>query len=259
MHEELVKLMELQRHDVALKTLREEMAALPKHVASLAARSAAAQGRLAGIDENLVKEEKLRRKLELDVKDFQQKIGKVQKQLDQATTTVQVTAFEHEIGFLKGEISKLEDAELESMERTEGFEAERVEAREAVADSEAALERERLRTAEVIARDEDEVKRHEAERTAMRAGIDEAMLSTYDRIAKGKGTAVSDAVDHKCSACQMMVRPQKWNELVDRSDQQVMTCDTCGRLLFYDPERDAPQKKGVETAGAVTSALRAGG
>ena len=41
-----------------------------------------------------------------------------------ATTTVQVTAFEHEIAFAQAEI-KIEDAELESMERSEGLEAQR--------------------------------------------------------------------------------------------------------------------------------------
>jgi hypothetical protein len=260
MHPDLEKLIVLQRHDVALRALREEMVALPRHVASLAARSAAAQAALIAIDEALVKEEKLRRQQESDVRDFQQKIVKVQRQLDQATTTVQVTAFEHEIGFVKSEISRLEDAELESLERTEKLELDRNNAVEDVTDSEAALERERLRTAEILARDADEVKTHETQRIAVRAEIAESPLANYDRIAKGKGVAVAEGVDHKCSVCQMMVRPQKWNELIDRSNNEViMNCDTCGRMLYYDPARDAPVKKSVEGAGPGTAALRAEG
>jgi predicted nucleic acid-binding Zn-ribbon protein len=258
MHPDLEKLIVLQRHDAALKALRDEMVSLPKHVASLAAHAAAAQAALIGLDESLAKEEKLRRQMEADVRDFQQKIGKVQRQLDQATTTVQVTAFEHEITFLKSEIARLEDVELESMERTEKFEAQRREAAEAVRDSEAALQRERLRTAEILARNEEEVKAHEAQRAEVRAGIGETPLSHYDRIAKAKGTAVAEGVDHKCSVCQMMVRLQKWNELADRDNETMMSCDSCGRLLYYDPARDAPQKKSVENAAPVTSALRAG-
>jgi len=259
MHPDLEKLIVLQQHDVALRTLRDEMAALPRHIAALAARNAAAQAQQIALEESLAKEEKLRRQLESDVRDFQQKIVKVQRQLDQATTTVQVTAFEHEIGFLKSEISRLEDTELESMERTEKFEADRKLAVEAVTDSEATLERERLRAADILKRDDAEVKLHEAQRSEVRAQVGEAMLANYDRIARAKGTAIAEGVDHKCSACQMMVRPQKWNDFTDRSNDTLFNCDTCGRMLYYDPARDAPQKKGVEGAAPVTSALRAEG
>ena len=63
----------------------------------------------------------MRRRQESDVKDHQAKIARVRKQMDMATTTVQVTAFEHEIAFAQAEISRLEDAEIESMERSEGL------------------------------------------------------------------------------------------------------------------------------------------
>jgi hypothetical protein len=259
MHSDLAKLIVLQQHDAALRVLRDEITAVPRRVAEHAARSATAQARKIAIEESLAKEEKLRRSQESGVRDLQQKIARVRRQLDMATTTVQVTAFEHELTFLKSEIARLEDAELESMERTEKLESENAQAAEAVLDTEAALERERLRAAEVLARDEAEVKTHEAERITLRAGIGETMLSQYDRIAKAKGTAVAEGVDHKCSACQMMVRAQKWNELCDRSNDTVFTCDTCGRLLYWDPARDAPVKKGVETVSPATPALRAEG
>jgi len=67
------------------------------------------------------------------------------------------------------------------------------------------------------------------------------VLSSYDRIAKAKGTAVSEALDHKCTACQMLVRPQRWNDLTGREhDHTIFSCETCGRMLFWDPRRDSP-------------------
>jgi hypothetical protein len=93
-------------------------------------------------------------------------------------------------------------------------------------------------------------------RVAERAEIDEAALSTYDRIAKGKGTAVSEGLNQKCSACQMMVRPQKWNDLRDRDNNEMMTCESCGRLLYYDPSRDAPQKKAVPVESIAVQIIR---
>lgn len=257
MHPDLEKLIALQALDIEAKRLRDEMAALPKHVAGLETKAKAVQGQRAVVLELIAKEEALRRRQESDVKDHQAKIGRVRKQLDQATTTVQVTAFEHEIGFAQAEVSRLEDAELESMERTEALEAQKAVADEAVEDATKTLQRERLRAAETIARDTAALAEVDQKRTALRPEIGEAALSNYDRIAKGKGTGLAEAVNQKCSACQMMLRPQRWNDLRDRSnDEDMMTCESCGRLLYYDPARDAPQRKTVPVESIAASIVR---
>ncbi len=257
MHPDLEKLIVLQGLDVEAKRLRDEMAALPKHVAALETKAKATLGQRAVVVDLIAKEEVLRRRQELDVKDLQAKIAKVRKQLDQATTTVQVTAFEHEIGFAQAEVSRLEDAELESMERSEGLEAQKALADEAMASDETILERERTRAAETIATDKAALAGVEQKRAALRPEIGENALSMYDRIAKSKGTAVAEALNQKCMACQMMLRPQKWNDLRDRgNDETMMTCESCGRLLYYDPARDAPQRKTVPVESIAASIIR---
>jgi predicted nucleic acid-binding Zn-ribbon protein len=257
MHPDLEKLIVLQVHDVEAKRLRDEMAALPKHVAALEARSKAVQGQRAVVVDLIAKEDTLRRRQESDVKDQQAKIERTRKHMDLATTTVQVTAFEHEIAFAKAEIGKLEDAEIESMERSEGLDAQKLLADEAVTDATATLERERARAAETIASDKTLLAAVEEKRVAVRAEIGESVLATYDRIAKAKGTAVAEALNQKCMACQMMVRPQRWNDLRDRgNDDAMMTCESCGRLLYYDPARDAPQRKTVPVESIAASIIR---
>jgi predicted nucleic acid-binding Zn-ribbon protein len=257
MHPDLEKLIVLQGLDVEAKRLRDEMTALPKHIAGLESRAKATVGQRAVVLDLIAKEEALRRRQESDVKDRQAKIAKVRKQLDLATTTVQVTAFEHEIAFAQSEISRLEDTELESMERSEEMEKQRALADEAVADTAATLERERVRAAETIALDKTALAAVEEKRAAERAQIGEATLGTYDRIAKAKGTGLAEAINQKCAACQMMVRPQRWNDLRDRSNEDVMmTCESCGRLLYYDPARDAPQRKTVPVESIAASIIR---
>src|ERR1700748_328896 len=135
MHPDLEKLIALQAHDVEATRLRDEMVALPKHVASLETKAKTIEGQRAVIVDLIAKEEALRRRQESDVKDHKAKIARVRKQLDLATTTVQVTAFEHEIAFCQTEVSRLEDAEIESMERSEGFESQKALADEAVVDA----------------------------------------------------------------------------------------------------------------------------
>jgi predicted nucleic acid-binding Zn-ribbon protein len=256
MHPDVEKLMHLQRYDLEARRLRDEIAALPKSVAQLEAKAKATVGQRAVVIDLLATEDVLRRRQESDVRDRQEKIKKVQKQLDGATSTVQLTAFEHEIGYLKAEIGKLEDAELESMERTEQLEAQREVADREVAAAEAKFAAERERAAAMIAADQLGLKDVEAQRLAARAGIGEDALSLYDRIARSKGTGLSEALNQKCSACQMLVRPQRWNELRDRDNAEMLTCESCGRLLYYDPARDSPQRKVVPFESIAAQIVR---
>lgn len=257
MHPDLEKLIVLQGLDVEAKRLRDEMMALPKRVAELESKAKAVQGQRAVVLDLIAKEEALRRRQESEVKDHQAKIGRVRKQMDLATTTVQVTAFEHEIGFAQAEVSRLEDAELESMERSEALESQKALADEAVEDTTKTLERERLRAAETIERDKAALAEVDRKRVALRPEIGEAALSNYDRIAKGKGTGLAEALNQKCTACQMMLRPQRWNDLRDRGNEdEIMTCESCGRLLYYDPARDAPQRKTVPVESIAASIVR---
>ncbi|HZL28441.1 MAG TPA: C4-type zinc ribbon domain-containing protein, partial [Acidobacteriaceae bacterium] len=84
------------------------------------------------------------------------------------------------------------------------------------------------------------VKAVEAQRASLRAAIAEGPLATYDRVSKARGTGISEGVEHKCSACQMMMRPQRWNDFTDRANDSIFTCESCGRVLYFDPRRDAP-------------------
>jgi len=257
MHPDLEKLIALQAHDVEAKRLRDEMIALPKHVEALETKAKAIQGQRSVIVDLIAKEEALRRRQESDVKDHQAKIARIRKQLDLATTTVQVTAFEHEISFAEAEISKIEDAEIESMERSDGLESQRSLADEALADAMATLERERVRAADTIENDKTLLADVEEKRKTERAEIGENALSIYDRIAKSKGTALAEALNQQCTACRMMLRPQRWNELRDRNNEEtMMTCESCGRLLYYDPARDSPQRKTVPVESIAASIIR---
>ena len=255
MHPDLEKLIVLQSLDIEARRLNEEMAALPKRVAQLAAEGDTAKKQLAAVNESLVKEEALRRSQELEIKDHQQKAARLTKQMDVVTTTAQATALEHEIGFAKGEVSRLEDAELESMERTESLEAQKKDAEETVANLTRRHAELSASTAEAIAKDKVSLAEVEAKRAEVRPQIGENALSMYDRIARSRGTGLSEGVDQKCSACQMMVRPQRWNDLRERDNEEMMTCESCGRILYWDPARDAPQKKPAERQESIAASI----
>ena len=256
MHPDAAKLMTLQEYDLEAKRLRDEMIALPKLVGQLDTKAKSTAGQRAVVVDLLEKEEALRRRQESDVKDHQGKMAKVRKQLDLATDTKQVAAFEHEIAFAKSAIDKLEDAELESMERTEQLDAQRRVADDAVAAAEQKHQAERDRAAATLASDKLAVAALEARRATHRATIDPDLLATYDRIARAKGTGVAEVLNQKCTACQMMQRPQRWNDLRDRDNGEMMTCESCVRILWYDPARDSPQRKPVEVESIAAQIVR---
>jgi len=263
MHPDLAQLIDLQAHDDQMRSLREQIAALAKDLARAEARAAAATARRAQVLDAIAKEEALRRKEESEIADLREKLVRTQKKLDMTTTTAQLTALEHEAAFARSEISRIEDAELESMERSENLERDRATADAELADAQAALDRERTRTSQLTAADRATLARLEAERTQLRAAIAQSptgdtSLSNYDRIAHAKGTAVAQAIDQQCSACRMMVRPQRWNDLRDNSPDSplantIATCESCGRMLYYDPARDAPQRKAPQSASTPES------
>jgi uncharacterized protein len=250
MNADLEHLIVLQSQDLELRRLREELAEAPRRVAAAQTARAKAEVALTAAKSALQKEEILRRSQQTDVKDRQGKIARLRKQMETATSAAQITALEHEITFAEQTIAKLEDDELASMERTDTHEAQKSANTTLLEKTTAALEAERTRAASVTEANNKAIAAIEAERKTLRALIitsddGERVLSNYDRIAKGKGTALSEAVNQKCTACQMLVRPQRWNDLTNRDPHgefanTIFNCETCGRMLFYDPRRDAP-------------------
>jgi predicted nucleic acid-binding Zn-ribbon protein len=268
MHPDLVRLIDLQSLDDSLAHEHDRIGAMARSLGSLDSATQAADARLGQLRDAIAKEEALRRREESDIADLRQKLDRARKKIDLATTTAQVTALEHEIAFLTSEISRIEDAELESMERSETLDAQQATAVSVARDSSAALDRERIRSHEETAAGRASISGLEGRRAALRAEVvsssttGEASLATYDRIARGKGgRAVVQAIDHKCTACQMLVRPQRWNDLIDNSPESpaslsLMTCENCGRLLYYDPARDAPQRKPAQSTPAESIAAQ---
>jgi hypothetical protein len=257
MHPDLAQLIDLQAHDDQMRRLHDQIAALAKDLSRAESRAKDTTARQAQVLDAIAKEEALRRKEESEIADLREKLARTQKKLDMTTTTAQLTALEHEAAFARSEISRIEDAELESMERSETLDRDRAAAEAELAAASAALDRERTRTADLTAADLADLARLESERTQLRAAIMQSLtgdtsLANYDRIAHAKGSAVAQAIDQQCSACRMMVRPQRWNDIRDNSPDSplattIPTCESCGRMLFYDPARDAPQRKAPQS------------
>jgi hypothetical protein len=118
MNDQLLALVQLQETDQSIARLRGEITALPKRLAALEEKLVKQKAAVEQAEKSLKEEDAKRRRMESDLKDQQQKIVKFREQSSSVKTNEQYQALQHEIGFAEAEIRKIEDRELDSMERS---------------------------------------------------------------------------------------------------------------------------------------------
>ncbi|MGE0404837.1 MAG: zinc ribbon domain-containing protein [Candidatus Korobacteraceae bacterium] len=238
MNSDLSNLRELQAVDREILRLKQEIASLPRRVAAIEDKLADARARKQQAEAALKADEAARRKYESQIQDLRQKISKYRDQMLAVKTNEQYKALTHEVQFAESEIRSCEDKILEGM-----VDAEQKEKQVKVADADLKTETAEIEKEKAAARirtEEDQALLATADkrRTELRSAISSDVLHQYERVARLRGTGLAEAIDHRCSACQVLIRPQMWNDI--RTTGQVMYCDSCQRILVYDVALQTP-------------------
>ena len=245
---ELQKLIELQQVDREIQRLQDEVAALPRRVAEIEAKLADTKAQVDKARATIKADETTRRKLESQIQDQQQKISKFRDQSLDVKTNEQYKALMHEIGFAEKEVRRLEDQILEGMLEVDVNEkALKIAEAELKAET-AEIEKEKVEARKRTAEDEKQLAELNRRRDELRTGINADVLRHYDRVLKFRKSALAEARDHKCSVCQVMLRPQTYNEV--RTNEQIIMCDSCQRILYFVPEHEAPPAESANHAQA---------
>ena len=229
------QLVDLQTVELRIAALEAEITSLPKKMAAQDAKLNEAKAALLKVETALKDEEKARRRMQDDVRDQRAKAAKYRKQTDTIANAEQLAALEHEIAFAEKQVVLIEDRELASMEATEQLEADLKRSQEGLQAQTEAVAWEKSAALKVSARDQEELKVRRAERAQLRAGADEELLSDYDRLVRGKKTAMAEVKDRQCQACHMGLRPAQFDQV--RSGT-VLHCESCGRIWYYDDGND---------------------
>jgi uncharacterized protein len=249
---DIEKLLELQVADKEIRKLQEEVAALPKRVAVIEQKLAGTKAHLEKVRAAAKGDEANRKKFEAAIKDLQGKISKYRDQSLDVKTNDQYKALLHEIQFAEQEVRMNEDRILEVMVNVDARDKE-VKAAEATLKAETAeIEREKEEARRVTAEDQKKLSEWNAKRDGLRHGISEDVLRQYERVAKFRGTGLAEVRDQKCMGCQVMLRPQTYNEV--RNGEKVMVCESCSRVYYFNPANEVKPEQEVVT---VTGRKRA--
>ena len=249
---DIEKLLELQIADQEIRRLRDEVAALPKRVAVIEQKLAGTKAHLEKVRVAAKSDEANRKKFEASIKDLQGKISKYRDQSLDVKTNDQYKALLHEIQFAEQEIRLNEDRILEVMVNVDAREKD-VKAAEAELKAETAeIEKEKEEARKVTAEDQKKLAEWNAKRDALRHGISEDTLRHYERVAKFRGSGLAEVRAQKCMGCQVMLRPQTYNEV--KNGEKVMACESCQRIVYYNPANEVKPEQEVVT---VTGRKRA--
>ena len=243
MSPEIENLITLERTEREIQRLKLEIAELPKKVAAIEQNLAGTKATLDKARTAVKSDDAARRKYETSIQDLRQKISKYRDQSLEVRTNDQYKALMHEIQFAEQEITGNEDKILELMVNAETREKEMKAAEAELKQETAEIEREKTAARERTAQDEKELAEWTGKRDLARSAIDPDLLRHYDRVLRFRGSGLAEVRDQKCTGCSVVLRPQTYNDV--RSGKLVY-CDSCQRILYFDPSKEAPAEPQTE-------------
>jgi len=224
----------LQDLDIRLSELAREIAGLPRHIAEIEKKLVAHERKLEADRAALSANQKERKKCDLDIETQNQKISKLKDQMLGAKTNEQYRAFQNEIEFCQKEIRKAEDRILELMSESEPLDKNVKAAELALKAEKQQVEAEKKQAEERTAADRKAAQELQAERAEIVKSIPPALYQRYERIRTARrGRAVAEVIDGRCTACQIALRLQYYQDL--KKGETILNCESCQRILYYNP------------------------
>ncbi len=237
MLEAIEKLLILQDRDRNILRIKNELAHIEPQRQMLNAKAAGTQASLESAKGRVKQIESDRKKLELDVEAQKSQIEKYSLQQFQTKKNEEYRALAHEIETCKANIFKLEDQQIELMEKAE------VAQKDVVAATQAAGEARKLVEGQIadLATREKNLKQEladlEANRSQLSEAVDETARSRYERLLKSKGGNVVVGVQHGvCGGCHMKLPTAVI--VACQAQTELVTCINCGRILYYTRDMD---------------------
>jgi len=231
---DLKRLIQLQQLDSTAADAQRVVDAIPSRIEALDAELTA---RTAAVDEatsRLDNKRSERAAVEKTLAAIQTRLSRFREQLMAVKTNKEYTAMQHEIATAEADVQCHEDTILEHMLELDDLAAAVTTAQQALAVSRKEIEKS---TAALMA------ERGDLEQTLGRTAVEhDTLLATigaeaqalFNRISKQRnGIAVVEARDGLCLLCNVRLRPQVFNHILQNTE--LVQCDSCNRILYHDP------------------------
>ncbi len=230
--EELIKLQNVDKEIIKTKKKLKEFPKLIKEIEDKIAKSIQI---VENAKKRLIENQTSRKKLELDVEEYKNKIKEKKLALNSIKTNKEYSAMIAEIEFMEKKKEEAEERVIQSLIETDEIQEEIKKAEEERAKVKTVYEKEK----EEILKQQKEVENHlkelEEERAKIADIIDEEYLKLYTELGKTRGgIPLSKVVNGFCSECYMKIRPQVLVEL--KKGKDIITCENCGRILYLEVE-----------------------
>jgi uncharacterized protein len=233
MHPAIPQLLELQRLDQIIATLRAELDGLPKQLREADAKLNGARAAVAAAKEAHTHGLTQRKKLELDAEQWKGRAKKYREQTGAVKTNEAYKALLHEVANAEAEVAKAEDQVLDQMMALEEVDRRMKRTEADLRESEQAIAAEKKQMQAQYGEKNKKLECATAEREGIARKVPEDVLELYTRIAKRHpGSAMGEARGDQCRGCGMRVLPHVLQLLLSETDEEVLRCEMCGRILY---------------------------
>ncbi len=236
MRSELDKLIELQKTDTNIRRLRKSIETAEDRRASIEQefeQHAFSIREIQGRRDTLQAE---RAELEKQIAENKTYLTRAERNLKHAQNQKEYETAMRETDALQKQIAAFETQVIEKMTGSEEIEKE-LEARADEINTIDAKRDAALKEFDAeIAKNREEFEAESKRRDSVFETLPDRLASIYNRLVqRGRdGIAVAEVINGSCSACFMSLRPQMQLEV--KKGNQIITCESCTRILFSSPE-----------------------
>ena len=230
----LQRLLILQDRDLRCDSIQRQLEDIPREIRKDEEQMARLREQVAEKEREVLDLERRRLDLEGEVAVAEEQLVKYKTQQMMVKKNEEYTALEHEIENVKRRISELEDAELQILEEAETRQAELQDLRDRAAQEQAVLQGHIERLHQNHKSFSDELDGAKAAVRECEADMDASVLQQYHYVKSQvkRAPVVVPLESSQCKGCHLKVSGDI--ESSARRGSELVRCDTCGRILYFD-------------------------
>jgi uncharacterized protein len=232
---ELQQLIALQNLDTTIRKLEQDQKAIPERRAEIEREFDQRAFEIRALETRRDEAKHTRARLENEVVEQRGRAERAERNLMSSKKQDEYTAAIREADAARKQISALETQILEQLEQLEQAEAKLTERADEIVSLNSDRDTKLKAFDDETGTIDQRLTSARKEREELFASLPKSTSTLYSRI-KARirdGVAVAEARNRSCSACFMSLRPQVMAEI--RRGEDIITCDNCGRILYYVP------------------------